>query len=264
MTDSSSPVRRSLFRPCIDLHGGVVKQIVGGTLKDGANADLKENFVSEKPAAYYAGLYRTDALTGGHVIMLGGGNAAAAKEALAAYPGGLQVGGGVNATNAKEWIDAGATHVIVTSCVFEGNTISEARLQELVDAVGRERLVLDLSCRRVGDGWNVAKDKWQTITDLAVTHETLDRLAGFCSEFLVHAADVEGKCQGIDEKLVAYLGAWGKIPVTYAGGAKSVDDLQKVQELSGGTVDLTYGSSLDVFGGTLVRYADVVAWNKKE
>ena len=251
----------SQFRPCIDLHSGSVKQIVGGSLSD-TGAGLKENFVSEKPAEYYANMYAEDKLQGGHVIMLGGGNEEAAKKSLQAFPRGLQVGGGINAENAKKWIDYGASHVIVTSYMFDGPVVSIKKIQELVDAVGKDNLILDLSCKRVGDGWTVAKDRWQTLTDLTISPETLDMLSQYCSEFLVHAADVEGKCQGIDEQLVSYLASWGKIPITYAGGAKSIDDLKIVNELSQGKVHLTYGSALDIFGGDLVKYSDCVSWNR--
>ena len=248
------------FRPCIDLHSGKVKQIVGGTLKDGENSDLQENFVSEKPASYYAEMYRADGLTGGHVIMLGKGNTEAAQSALSTWPSGLQVGGGITDENALQWIQHGASHVIITSYMFDGDTVSIEKIKRIVSIVGKDHLVLDLSCRRVEGGWVVAKDKWQTLTDLKVTHETLDRLSEYCCEFLIHAADVEGKCEGIDAELVTYLGAWGKIPITYAGGARSVADLDHVRKLSNGTVNLTYGSALDIFGGTLVKYADLVAW----
>lgn len=93
--------------------------------------------------------------------------------------------------------------------------------------------------------------------------ETLDRLSAYCSEFLIHAADVEGLCHGIDEDLVKALGEWATIPVTYAGGAYSIRDLKTVEELSGERVDLTYGSALDIFGGDKVKFEDCVGWNKE-
>jgi phosphoribosylformimino-5-aminoimidazole carboxamide ribotide isomerase len=252
------------FRPCIDLHEGVVKQVVGGSFGSGEDAAVKENFVSERPAAYYAGLYRDNQLTGGHVIMLGPGNEVAARNALATYPGGLQVGGGINPENAGQWLEAGASHVIVTSFIFEGASFCRDRLAAMVKAVGREYLVLDLSCRGVpGGGWQVAMNRWRTLTDLPVAVDTLDRLAGSCTEFLVHAADVEGKCAGVDEELVEMLGRWQGMPVTYAGGARSISDLERVDELSAGRVDLTVGSALDIFGGSGVCYADCVAWNHR-
>ena len=251
------------FRPCIDLREGKVAQIVGGTLsEDGAG--LETNFVSERPASFFAERYREDELQGGHVIMLGPGNEGAAGEALVAYPGGLQVGGGISESNAIEWIEAGASLVIVTSALFdmEGKFLEE-RLKRLSELVGKERLVVDLSCRSVEEGWTVAMNRWQTLTDLSVEVGTLDRLSAYCAEFLIHAADVEGLCGGIDERLVAFLGQWGEVPVTYAGGARSLEDLERVDTLSGGRVDLTIGSALDLFGGEGVRYEDCVAWNNR-
>ena len=254
----------SRFRPCIDLHKGVVKQVVGGSFGSGEDATVEENHVSERPADYYAGLYRDDQLAGGHVIMLGPGNEAAARAALGAYPGGLQLGGGITPDNAGQWLDAGASHVIVTSFVFEGSAFCEDRLAALVKAVGRDHLVIDLSCRGVPEGgWKVAMDRWRTLTDLQVSLESLDRLAGSCAEFLVHSADVEGRCAGIDGELVALLGQWQGLPVTYAGGAYSMADLEQVDTLSAGRVDLTIGSALDIFGGSGVCYADCVAWNRR-
>jgi len=254
--------RRAQFRPCIDLHEGRVKQIVGGTL-DSASEALKTNFVSDRPASWFAARYAEDGLLGGHVIQLGPGNESAAREALAAYPGGLQLGGGITSENAATWLEAGASHVIVTSYLFDGKgRFQPDLLARLLAETGRERLVIDLSCRRRGGGWVVAMNRWQTLTDLAVTPETLDTLAGSCDEFLVHAADVEGRCEGIDGELVAMLGSWGKRPVTYAGGASRFADLDLVDRLGGGRVDLTIGSALDLFGGGGVRYADCVAWNR--
>ncbi len=254
----------TLFRPCIDLHEGKVKQIVGGTLSDTAGG-LKTNFTSEHGASHYAEQYRSDRLVGGHVIKLGPGNDAAAREALAAYPGGLQLGGGITPENAAFWLEAGASHVIATSCLFDtGGRFQEERLDALVKAVGRERLVLDLSCRRRGDTWIVAMNRWQTLTDLPLTREALHSLSGACAELLIHAADVEGRCEGIDLELVRFLGKHAQVPTTYAGGAKSMEDLALVSEESGGRVDLAIGSALDIFGGKLIRYADCVAWNRRE
>lgn len=251
------------FRPCIDLHQGVVKQIVGGTLREDGPGP-QENFVSEKPPRVFAEKFREDGLTGGHVIQLGPGNREAALEALAAWPGGLQIGGGITPENASEWIDVGASHVIVTSALFGGDGVFlPDRLEALVKAVGRERLVIDLSCRRTDRGWTVAMNRWQTLTDWDVTHDVLDRLAGQCAEFLIHAADVEGLCRGIDEELVAHLGSWGKIPITYAGGAATMEDVNKVDTASGGRVDVTVGSALDLFGGSGIAYDELVAWNRR-
>jgi phosphoribosylformimino-5-aminoimidazole carboxamide ribotide isomerase len=250
------------FRPCIDLHSGKVKQIVGGTLRDDGN-EAAENFVSELTAAHYAEMYRADGLTGGHVIMLGPGNRDAAMDALRAYPGGLQVGGGVTAANAVEWLDAGASHVIVTSSVFEGGELSEARLDALVAAVGRERLVLDLSCRKRGGAYYVVTDRWQTFTSLVVDAPTLANLGARCAELLVHGVDVEGTKVGIDDALVELLGAHSPVPVTYAGGAHCLADLDRVKALGRGKVDLTIGSALSIFGGD-VPYEDVIAWHKAQ
>jgi phosphoribosylformimino-5-aminoimidazole carboxamide ribotide isomerase len=251
----------TLFRPCIDLRHGKVVQIVGGTLSD-SGAGVRTNFESALPAAHFAGLFRDDRLAGGHVIALGPGNGAAAQAALAAWPGGLQYGGGVDGGNARTWIDAGAAAVIVTSWLFPDGQFAPERLGALVATVGRERLVIDLSCRRVGGRWLVATERWQRITGFAVDAANLALLAGSCREFLIHAADVEGLCRGIDGELVEALGRWSPIPATYAGGARSIDDLALVERLSGGRVDLTIGSALDLFGGSGARYADCVAWNR--
>src|SRR5476649_287883 len=122
-----------MFRPCIDLHEGKVKQIVGGTL--GAAA-LRTNFVAAQPASWFAELYKRDGLTGGHVVMLGSGNEDAACAAIAAFPGGLQIGGGIDSDNARDWLDAGASHVIVTSAVFREGSVDWERLGEIVKTVG--------------------------------------------------------------------------------------------------------------------------------
>lgn len=250
-----------MFRPCIDLRGGKVVQIVGGTLTD-SGAGTRTHFESERPASWFAALYRDDRLSGGHVIKLGPGNDDAARSALAAYPGGLHLGGGVDDTNARSWLDAGASHVIVTSWVFREGHLDRDRLRRLVDIVGKERLVLDLSCRRKGDDYFVVTDRWQRFTDLRVDAETLRDLAVQCAEFLVHAVDVEGLCRGIDEDLVRRLADHTPIPTTYAGGASSMDDLKRVTEIGNGRIDLTIGSALDLFGGNGVRYADCVAFNR--
>ena len=252
-----------MFRPCIDLHEGRVKQIVGGTLSDDP-AQLRTNFVSNRPAAYYAELYRRDELKGGHVILLGAGNETAAREALGAYPGGMHLGGGVNMDNARQWLEQGASHVIVTSWIFRDGALHRERLSEMVRAVGRKSLVLDLSCRRRGDDYFVVTDRWQKFTSLKVDAPTLESLGRDCDEFLIHAADVEGLCQGIDGELVERLGIASPIPTTYAGGARSLDDLKTVERLGRGRVDLTIGSALDIFGGTGVRYEDCVAFNREK
>jgi phosphoribosylformimino-5-aminoimidazole carboxamide ribotide isomerase len=251
-----------MFRPCIDLHEGRVKQIVGGTL-EASSSGLKTNFVSEKPASWFASLYKRDKLDGGHVIMLGPGNEAQARDALHAFPEGLQIGGGINKDNASDWLGAGASHVIVTSWVFRGGQVDWDRLAELSKTIGREKLVIDLSCR-VRDGeYFVVADRWQKFTSVTVTRGALEKFAQYCSEFLVHAVDVEGLCRGVDERLVRLLGEASPLPVTYAGGAASITDLDKVNELGCARVDLTIGSALDIFGGGGVKYADAVGWNRK-
>jgi phosphoribosylformimino-5-aminoimidazole carboxamide ribotide isomerase len=251
-----------MFRPCIDLRDGKVVQIVGGTLTENPDT-VRTNFISNRSAASYAEQYRRDGLEGGHVVMLGPGNEEPARKALAAYPGGLQVGGGVNADNARSWLTSGAARVIVTSWVFREGRLDEARLQQLVNTIGKEKLVLDLSCRRRGEDYFIVTDYWQKFTDLKISAETLQRLSHSCSEFLVHAVDVEGMCRGIDRALVVMLGRFTPIPTTYAGGANSMDDLEAVTQLGLGKVDLTIGSALDIFGGKGVRYADVVAFNHR-
>ncbi len=252
-----------MFRPCIDLHEGKVKQIVGATLTDDEHG-LRTNFVSEKPAAWYAELFKRDGLIGGHVIMLGPGNDAQARSALAAYPGGLQIGGGITPDNACTWLDAGASHVIVTSWVFREGKLDRERLTAISRLVGRNRLVLDLSCRKVGDEYRVAINKWQQLTELTLSEAVLCELADWCAEFLVHAVDREGLRTGIDRELVCKLAEWAPVPVTYAGGANSLRDLEEVTRLGKGRVDLTIGSALDIFGGTQVKYQDCVAFNRRQ
>jgi phosphoribosylformimino-5-aminoimidazole carboxamide ribotide isomerase len=251
-----------MFRPCIDLHEGKVKQIVGGTLET-VPGKLRTNFVSERPAAWYAGLYRRDGLGGGHVIMLGPGNEAEARSALNAYPGGMQIGGGITLKNAPAWLEAGASHVIVTSWVFREGRVDWERLAQLVRAIGKERLVLDLSCRRRGEEYFVVTDRWQKFTETTLSRESLERFAGWCAEFLIHAVDVEGLCRGIDQELVGKLAEWLPIRATYAGGAKSLADLEAVTRLGHGRIDLTIGSALDIFGGTGIRYEEAVAFNRR-
>jgi phosphoribosylformimino-5-aminoimidazole carboxamide ribotide isomerase len=251
------------FRPCIDIHNGKVKQIVGGTLKD-AGDRASENFVSEQDAAFYAEFYKKDGIRGGHIILLNSVDSEyyeKTKEqaflALRTYPGGLQVGGGITPDNAAEYLEAGASHVIVTSYVFRNGQVNMEHLQRLVDAVGREHLVLDLSCRRKGDDYYIVTDRWQKFTDVCLTPEVLDELAGYCSEFLIHAVDVEGKARGIERPLVQMLGDWSGLPVTYAGGVGSFADLQELKTLGQGHLNVTIGSALDLFGGTM-KYEEVV------
>ena len=252
------------FRPCIDLHEGRVKQIVGSTLRDDQTGTLQTNFASDFSPSYYASLYRRDNLPGGHVIKLGPGNEKAAVDALRAWMGGLHVGGGITADNAVYWLDQGASHVIVTSHVFHNAILDEDRLQHLLKKVGRKRLVLDLSCRWRDDGYYVVTDRWQKFTSLRISGETLDRLAGCCDEFLVHAVDVEGKCMGVDERLIRLLAEHVSIPTTYAGGVASMADLELIRDAGSGRLDATVGSALDIFGGTGLAYQDVVAFHNKE
>ncbi len=246
------------FRPCIDLHNGKVKQIVGSTLDDDNPLALTTNFTAEKPASWFAELYRADGLTGGHVIKLGPGNDEAAREALAAWPGGLQVGGGITAENAVQWLDWGASHVIVTSYVFTDGRVDRERLARLVRAVGRQRLVLDLSCRRRGNDYVIVTDRWQKFTDVLVCAAVLEDLARSCDEFLIHAADVEGKCSGIESELVRRLAQWSPLPATYAGGVRDLADLRLISDLGQGRLDVTVGSALDIFGGTTLGYREAV------
>ncbi len=245
------------FRPCIDLHLGVVKQIVGATLSDKDKKSIKTNFTADKPAHWFARLYCRDALTGGHVIMLGPGNAKAARAALKAWPGGMQIGGGITIDNAQDWLNQGASAVIVTSWVFHDGTVDEKRLKQLVERIGKKRLVLDLSCRRQAEGYRIVTNRWQTFTDEMITPALLDHLAGFCDEFLVHAVDMEGRCQGIETPLVKLLGQWAQIPVTYAGGIHTMEDIKIIENLGRGAVDFTIGSALDLFGGTGFSYAEL-------
>ncbi|MGI8966765.1 MAG: phosphoribosylformimino-5-aminoimidazole carboxamide ribotide isomerase [Limisphaerales bacterium] len=251
-----------MFRPCIDLHEGKVKQIVGGSLT-GNSATLKTNFISERPASWYAELYRRDDLKGGHLVMLGPDNEAAARTALKVFPGGLQIGGGINLENARGYLDAGASHVIVTSWIFPEGKLSEDRLKVLTQKVGQKRLVLDLSCRRAGDHYFVVTDRWQKFTELVLDQKIFNELSKWCAEFLIHAADVEGLCRGVDLELVEKLSQWISIPLTYAGGARSMSDLEEVTRIGKGKIDLTIGSAMDIFGGSGIKYEEAVAFNKR-
>lgn len=250
------------FRPCIDLRNGKVVQIVGGTLSDSSEAELQTNFESDLTPGDYARRYQEDCLTGGHVIALGAGNREAALQALRAYPEGLQYGGGVTSENATEFLEAGASQVIVTSYVFREGRIDFERLERLVAEIGKEQLVLDLSCRLRDGAYWVVTDRWQNFTDTQLTAETMRELSQYCCEYLVHGVDVEGRMSGIEPDLVRLLGSSCELPVTYAGGAKSLEDLDRVEQLGVGNVDLTIGSALDIFGGT-VAYSDVVRWHRE-
>lgn len=250
------------FRPCIDIHNGKVKQIVGGSLKDQGN-QADTNFTSEYEADYYADLYRKDGLTGGHIILLNSRESdyyeatkKQALKALAAYPSGLQIGGGITADTAGEYIEAGASHVIVTSYVFQNGSIIWGNLEKLRNKVGKNRIVIDLSCRKKEDGYYIVTNRWQTFTDVQLTHEVLDRLSEYCDEFLVHGVDVEGKASGVEKELVKLLATWNKCPVTYAGGIGTESDLQEFERLSEKNLDFTIGSALDLFGGC-ISYKDM-------
>lgn len=249
------------IRPCIDLHNGKVKQIVGDTLADGDNS-AQENFVSEKKASWYSRLYRDDAMSGGHIIKLGPGNDEPARRALEAWPGGMQIGGGITIENCRFWLDAGASHVIVTSWVFRDGAIDFDRLRALAGLIGKDRLVLDLSCRKKGDQYFVVTDRWQKFTDFPITARNISDLERYCDEFLIHAADVEGLRRGIESDLVESLGKWTSIATTYAGGARDLGDADLVRTLGQGNIDLTIGSALDIFGGAL-PYRDAVLWNRE-
>ena len=243
------------FRPCIDIHNGSVKQIVGGSLKD-ADDQALENFVSEYDAAFYARLYRSYGLKGGHIILLNHKDSeffeatkAQGLQALKAYPEGLMIGGGITAENASEYIEAGASHVIVTSYVFKNGLVEILNLNKLVEMVGREHIVLDLSCKKIDGQYCIVTDRWQKATDVILSHETLDYFKDFCDEFLIHAVDVEGKSNGIETELAELLGDWGKIPITYAGGVHDFHDLELLKTLGRDKIDVTIGSALDLFGG---------------
>ncbi len=247
------------FRPCIDIHQGKVKQIIGSTLSGSGAA---ENFVSSKKSAYYARLFRQDQLTGGHIILLDQSKETrwAAEEALKAYPGGMQIGGGITGENCEIYLNFGASHVIVTSFIFSYGIINFDNLKLLCKKCGRERIVLDLSCKTAGDGkyW-IATDRWQRLTDTELCGETLCSLASYCDEFLVHAVNAEGKMAGIDSRLAALLSR-SPIPVTYAGGIASIDDISKINRLGAGRVDFTVGSALDLFGGP-IKYEEIKKYN---
>lgn len=249
--------RQMRFRPCIDIHNGKVKQIVGGSLRDEGNR-AEDNFESELRAEFYARLYKRDGLKGGHIILLNPPGSeyykATKQQAMAAlkeYPGGMQIGGGISAENAQEYLQAGASHVIVTSYVFRDGTFRRENLEKLVRAAGKEHVVLDLSCRKKGDSYHIVTDRWQKFTDVRLSPEILDELAGYCDEFLIHGVDVEGKSSGMETELVRMLAGWDGIPVTYAGGIGSLEDLERFREVSGGKLDFTIGSALDLFGGSV-------------
>ena len=250
------------FRPCIDIHNGKVKQIVGSSLQDKGDM-AEENFVSSMEADSYAILYRRNRLTGGHIILLNGRESSyynadvqQAKKALMEYPNGLQIGGGITEENAAAFIEAGASHVIVTSYVFRDGKIDYDNLKKINAVVGKEHLVLDLSCRKKEDGYYIVTDRWQKFTEEKVTWKLMDKLAEWCDEFLIHAVDVEGKSTGVEYTLLDILAGWNKIPITYAGGIHSMKDVEEIKNIGKGKIDFTIGSSLDLFGGK-IRFAEV-------
>ena len=247
------------FRPCIDLREGRVVQIIGSSLVDKNSETLKTNFETDRSPEEFAKMYKEDNLTGGHVISLGSGNEEAALSALQTFPGGFHIGGGITPQNAITYLDAGASHVIVTSYVFSNGRIDMEKLKLLQETVGKDRLVLDLSCRKKGPDFWIVTDRWQKFTNEIISPEILNQLADHCDEFLVHGVDVEGKMEGIQTELIGILGKYSPIPVTYAGGVKALSDLDLVKEVGQNRVDLTIGSALDIFGGT-VPYRNVVEW----
>ncbi len=245
------------FRPCIDIHNGCVKQIVGGSLAD-AGDFAKENFVAEADAAYFCDLYFNLGIRGGHVILLNSVSSPyyeATKNqaflALSRHPGFLQVGGGITSDNARDFLDAGASHVIVTSYVFRDGLIDYDRLMMLEKAVGKEHIVLDLSCKKTDDGYKIVTDRWQKMTDTIVSPALLEKLSKHCDEYLIHAVDVEGKCHGIETELVKQLAQYDGLPLTYAGGVGSFDDLAQLKKLGKSKINVTIGSALDLFGGKM-------------
>lgn len=245
------------FRPCIDIHNGKIKQIVGGSLLDRGD-HAEENFVSVHDGSFYGKLYREHQLSGGHIIILNPKSSEyyeqdvrEALSALHAFPGGLQVGGGITHENASFFIDQGASHVIVTSFVFSGGVIRLERLENLSATVGREHVVLDLSCRKRDGKYYIVTDRWQKFTDVILTKECLEEMEEYCTEFLIHGVDVEGKGQGIDKELVRILGGYTGNPVTYAGGIKDFADLELIKREGNNKVDVTIGSALDLFGGPM-------------
>jgi phosphoribosylformimino-5-aminoimidazole carboxamide ribotide isomerase len=238
------------FRPCIDLHNGKVKQIVGSSLCDNKNSVI-ENFSTDKSPAEFAQIYKKDNLRGGHIIKLGDGNDDAAKEALKEWRNGFHIGGGINDKNAKFWLDCGASHVIVTSFVFKDGKINLDNLQKLKKAISKKRIVLDLSCKKRGNDYYIVTDRWQKFSDEVISEKSLDFFAEYCDEFLIHAADIEGKKQGADLELIEFLAKNSKIPTTYAGGISSIDDIKEVQIHGQNRINFTVGSALNIFGGNL-------------
>ena len=264
---NSERINNMRFRPCIDIHDGKVKQIVGGALSDTSSGET--NFVSETDSSFYAEMYRSRGLSGGHIILLNRSGTPEyeadleeARLAMKTYPGGFMIGGGINSENASSFIKMGASHVIVTSYVFRDGVIDIERLSDLRDIVGKDRLVLDLSCRKKDAKYYIVTDRWQKYTDVTVDDNTLDMLSEYCDEYLIHAVDVEGKRSGCDKELLNLLGKWNKLPITYAGGVSSFDDLSTVKTLGKGHIDVTIGSALSLFGGDM-ELDDIISFMKK-
>lgn len=257
------------FRPCIDIHNGKVKQLVGASVQDQGDT-ARENYVARESAAWFADLFAQKNLKNGHVILLNRKDSPhyeetrrQALEALKAYPGGLQVGGGITAENAPEYLDAGASHVIVTSYVFQNGNISFENLSRLVDRVGRKKLVLDLSCRKKDGRYYIVTDRWQKYTKVSLSPDILTMLASFCDEFLIHGVDVEGTKNGVEEELIEMLGSWNQIPITYAGGIRSFEDIDKIRRAGNGRIHITIGSALDLYGGSL-PFEQTVAYTQQD
>ncbi len=245
------------FRPCIDIHNGKVKQIVGGSLKDEGDS-AKENFASVHDADHFARMYKENGLWGGHVILLNPPSSEyyeatlrQAKAALRAYPFGLQIGGGIHAENAEYFLEMGASHVIVTSYVFKNGQIQWENLELLKKAVGKEHIVIDLSCRKKEEAYYIVTDRWQKFTEVKLSAQVFEKIAEYCDEFLVHGVDVEGRSAGVDERLAGLLRNCAGAPVTYAGGIGSLADLERFREITEGKLDFTIGSALDIFGGKI-------------
>lgn len=248
------------FRPCIDIHNGQVKQIVGSSLRDKGDK-ATENFVATNDASFYARLYKEHNLKGAHVIMLNSKDSeyyeatkAQALLALSEYKDSLQVGGGIDDKNAKFFIDNGASHVIVTSFAFKDGRIQYENLAALVKAVGKEHIVLDLSAGKKDGEYVIVTDRWQKYSEVNITINLFTQLSSYCDEFLVHGIDTEGLKKGPDMELIKILSdVSGKIatPITYAGGIANTNHIKMIEELSEGKLNYTIGSALDIFGGSL-------------
>ena len=246
------------FRPCIDLHEGKVKQIVGKTLTADAVDKPETNFISDHSAVYFADMFYRDGLTGGHVIMLGPNNEQAATEALQAFPNAFHIGGGVSLENAQFWLEKGAKAVIISSRLFNGTDFSMESLQAFTDLIGKDKIILDLSCRLVEGRFRAMTNKWNTVTNLIVDEKKIDELSTHCAEFLIHAVEIEGTGSGPDWELLNMLARCESSIITYAGGISSLNDLAAMQKLDAQHIDFTIGSALNIYGGHL-SYATVTS-----